>query len=151
MKNKKLISGIFVIGTVFGAVASEQLSNGLYQFKSGDPIFAEEVNANFTLLQGQIDTLLQMEANSRLMGSWNCEGDLGSYEYVSFNADYTFSSDTAAIAQEASGTWSNIETGKYNLNTVSGDSVITVTVSRHNQVRLVTENGSLDNFTCDRS
>ena len=55
MVNKKsLLLAIFGMGVITGVIAKEVSENGLYIFKSGDPIVASEVNANFDFLLQKI-------------------------------------------------------------------------------------------------
>lgn len=56
-KNKKLVLGAFILGTVLGAVANEQVSSQLIKFNAGEPIIADDVNFNFESLQKQIDEI----------------------------------------------------------------------------------------------
>lgn len=54
--NRKLSTGILVL-VVFagGVIAGAQVNPGLFTFKSGDAIVADEVNHNFAWLDGRID------------------------------------------------------------------------------------------------
>lgn len=54
---KLIVTSTFILGFTFGAIASEMSSSGLYIFKAGDPIIAEEVNSNFSYLEQQINKL----------------------------------------------------------------------------------------------
>ena len=87
MNKKTLIPAVFLCGMAFGALASEIASNGLYIFKSGDPILASEVNSNFDLLYNMIEEvkLLDLVTNT----SYYCDGDISASGYFQLSSNYT--------------------------------------------------------------
>ncbi|MCY4044205.1 MAG: hypothetical protein OXE99_03910 [Cellvibrionales bacterium] len=116
MKNKKLISSVFILGTVFGAVASEQLSNGLYKFQAGDSISSQEVNHNFEHLQNQI---LEQKAYSVAIG-WElgCSGDQGGIGNIELGHNNAVIRNDLYVANGTATEWSyNLETNTYTFNT----------------------------------
>lgn len=66
---------VFLLGGALGAIASEQLNNGLYQFKAGDNIVASEVNANFTLLNNKIEEMKALDHTIEI--PLNCKDSSG--------------------------------------------------------------------------
>lgn len=54
-----------MIGVATSAVASSRLPNGLWQFIAGEPVSADEVNANFALLTDRLDNIPAGPAGER--------------------------------------------------------------------------------------
>lgn len=57
MKRIVYVSLGVALGISTSAIASSRLPNGLWQFIAGDPISADEVNANFALLADRLESI----------------------------------------------------------------------------------------------
>ena len=147
MNKKALTIVIFSAGCAVGAVASEISSNGLYIFKSGDSIVADEVNSNFELLNKRITII---EKTNVITGvRWMCEGDEGGY------ADFNFSIsggmplgfDRISPTQDATAWTYSYENDTFTLNS-SHEYEATISRTSDNDIRVIPQDDLLESYTC---
>ena len=150
MNNKKLIAGVFSLGIIVGAVASEQLSNGLYKFKSGDAIIADEVNANFELLQGRIEELQKSAGLTKMLGHWDCTGEMGLIGELYFDSDGSFSTSTIVLASAAVGQWTPVGEYRYEFDVAGDISILDIRNTSYSDVYIEAQDPTYDNYTCQK-
>lgn len=151
MNKKIFISAIFSAGVAIGAVASEVASSGLYTFKSGDPIVASEVNANFELLSNE---LAEMKATAFILNdSFDCEGDDGGRGYFGLWANNTVPENDIYIQNGTATQWSySVMSNTFTLNTTPNIelSITAITNDQTYLLRIEPVDPMLEKYSCYR-
>ena len=146
MNKKALTIIIFSAGFAIGAIASEISSNGLYIFKSGDSIVADEVNSNFELLNKRITIIEKTYAITD--NSWNCEGDEGGYANLRLEATGSIhSNDSLTPTQDATAWTYSYENDTFTLNS-SQEYEATISLTSDNNIRVIPLDDLLESYTC---
>lgn len=136
------------LGIGIGASVASELKNGLYVFKSGDPILASEVNANFELLHAKIAALetkvARYEATGVLdpiVGAWSCTPEgAGSAGFAVFKADGGLASDGVRVYNGIPSSWARVSANLYLATGNGGGNRLNVTFSDANsKMRVVRE------------
>ena len=148
MNKKYVIASTFIIGTAFGALASEMAINGLYIFKAGDPIVASEVNSNFELLNKRITTLEKTQVITEKW--WDCTGDEGGYASFVLDAGGSIYYNESLTPTQDSTAWTySYENATFTLNSTQ-EYTASITSIDASSIRVVPEDISLESFTCNR-
>jgi len=158
MKRNVILSSIFTLGIAVGAIASEIAENGLYQFNSGDPILASEVNANFTYLLQKITILeaklASYESNGTLdpvIGSWSCIAGDGTSGFIVFRDGGGYSESGVSIFNGWASAWARAAEGVY-IVTGNGQNTSNITFTNNNyNMHVVPDRDYLDTLDCTKS
>ena len=146
MNKKVLTIVIFSAGCAVGAVASEIASNGLYVFKSGDSIVADEVNSNFEFLNKRITII---EKTNVITGvQWICEGDEGGYADLRLSVTGSVNgNDSLTPTQDATAWTYSYENDTFTLNS-SQEYEVTISLASDNDIRIIPLDDLLESYTC---
>lgn len=155
MKKNFATALVFSTGLALGAIASEVAENGLYEFKAGDQIIAEEVNSNFNYLLQKITILeaklASYESNHTLepvVGSWSCVSDGGGSGFLVFKENGQFSESGVDVFNGIASAWSHAAGDVY-IITGNGTNQVTITFSNANEnMRLVPDRYYMDKVNC---
>ena len=150
MNNKKYFLGVFSLGIVIGAFASDKLSNGLFEFKAGDPIIAQEVNSNFALLQERYNELKTEIITTKVLRPWYCQNSSGAAGYLKFNRNGQLEISSGTVFNNDFTTWS-IGSGEGWVVNLDGlvDTTASIEHSDNFGIRIVPENTSYEPIVCE--
>lgn len=146
---KIVLPAVFISGITLGVGASEIANNGLFVFKSGDPIIASEVNANFEYLNTKIEEIKAFSVVTNK--SFTCDGDQGGHGEFRLNGNKTIeNNDIFPIGGPATNWDYSVKTGKFTLNTTPA-TLLSISYNydeAHYVLRIVPENSALESFSC---
>lgn len=158
MKKNMVVILFFLSGLGIGSVASELAQNGLYIFKSGDPILASEVNANFdylitkvTILEAKLAAYEKNGTLDPVIGSWSCVSNRGTSGFIVFRDNGGYSQNGVSIFNGWASAWARATEGVY-IITGNGSNTSNITFSNSNtNMHVVPDRDYLDILDCARS